>query len=259
MPGGPTRPTTARRCELAGGEGAVVRYDERADSLDFAPDTGPHPHGLAVVTARDGHWCLTNLHAEDTYFVENMESGGEFVKVAPRRRDIPIPFELARLILPVPRGAGMVKVFGPEPHYLAPSALSGSAANWPRLDEDCMYFRVLVALCEPQLRGCPPGAVPTVAEVIERLGDGRPAYRISRAAVNHHIDYLAMHKLRVGEWAGAADGKRSYWKREAVVAMALRSGLVGEQHLRMLPSRRVTARQGPGPSRLPAPPPRSRR
>ncbi len=257
--GDSARPAAAGHCELTEGEGAVIRYDEGADSLVFAPDTGPHPHGLAVVTARDGHWCLTNLHAEDTYFVENMESGGEFVKVVPRRRDIPIPFELARIVLPVPKGAGKVDVFGPEPHYLAPSSLSESAANWPRLDESCVYFRVLVALCEPQLRGSPPGAVPTIAEVVERLRGCRPAYRVSRAAVNHHIDYLATHKLRVGEWAGAADGKRSYWKREAIVAMALRSGLVGEEHLKMLPNQRVTGRQAPDPLRAPVPPRRSRR
>ncbi|MEU8912085.1 hypothetical protein [Streptomyces nigrescens] len=243
---------TARRHELTEDEQVVIRYDPDTDSLGFSSATRPRPAGVAVVTAHGDHWSLTNLHAEDTYFVENMEVGGEFVKVAPRRQDIPIPFELARLILPVPRGTGVVNVFGPEPRFLDASSAAERTTNWPRLDERCLYFRVLVALCEPQLRGSPPGAVPTVMEVITRLG-GRFSQRMSRAAVNHHIDYLATHKLRVSEWAGVSDGKRSYWKREAIVAMALRSGLVKETHLGLLPRRQVTGPQEPAPSSAPAP------
>ncbi|MFD9811793.1 hypothetical protein [Streptomyces sp. NPDC059080] len=245
-------PGTPRRHELTENARMVIRYDPESDALAFSPATRPGPDGVAVVTARGGHWCLTNLHAEDTYFVENMETGGEFIKVAPRRADIPIPFELARLVIPVQRGTGVVNVFGPEPRFLAVSSVAGRTTNWPRLDERCVYFRVLVALCEPQLRGGPPGAVPTVMDVIARLG-GRLPQRLSRAAVNHHIGYLATHKLRIGEWAGVSDGKRSYWKREAIVAMALRSGLVEEAHLGLLPRRRVTGPQEPVPSRAPAP------
>ncbi|MFJ3952561.1 hypothetical protein SLV14_000981 [Streptomyces sp. Je 1-4] len=258
LTGDSTPSGTARRHELTEDEQVVIRYDPDTDSLGFSSATRPQPAGVAVVTAHGDHWSLTNLHAEDTYFVENMEVGGEFVKVAPRRQDIPIPFELARLILPVPRGTGVVNVFGPEPRFLDASFAADRTTNWPRLDERCLYFRVLVALCEPQLRGGPPGAVPTVMEVIARLG-GRFSQRMSRAAVNHHIDYLATHKLRVSEWAGACDGKRSYWKREAIVAMALRSGLVNEAHLELLPHRQVTGPQEPAPSSAPAPRSRSGR
>ncbi|WP_228388070.1 hypothetical protein [Streptomyces jumonjinensis] len=232
------RPPVRDRCELGDGGRAVIGYNAERDVLDIRSAADPVLSAAAVVTARSAHWCLTNLHTEDTYFVENMERGGEFVKVAPRRQDIPIPFELARLVLPVARGAAMVNVFGPEPRFLAAApAAPGGRTNWPRLDENSAYFRVLVALCEPQLRGYPPGAVPTITDVIARLeGKGR-ATTLTRAAVNHHINYLATEKLQVTEWAGATGGKRSYWKREAVVAMALRSGLVGEEHLVLLPSR----------------------
>lgn len=264
----PARPTvrsTSRqrpeRCEIAEDGSAVIRYDANRDVLTFVPVDGggePGEEGAAVVTARRGHWCLTNLHAEDSCFVENMEGGGgEFIKVPPRRRDTPIPFELARLVLAVPRGAGLVNIFGPEPPYLATAANADSAAlparvtNWPRLDERALYFRVLVALCEPQLRGGPPGAVPTVGEVIERLNGGCRPVGMTRAAVNHHIEYLANEKLRVAEWAGLTEGKRSYWKREAIVALVLRAGLVGERHLRLLPPRRVTAGQRPAPPPAP--------
>ncbi|MFE0104619.1 hypothetical protein [Streptomyces sp. NPDC059009] len=217
------------------GDTTALAYDRETDSLGFAPAAALPQGATALITAHADHWCLTNLHAEDTCFVENMEGGGEFVKVAPRRRDLPIPFELARLVLPVARGAGLVDIFGPEPRYLAADAASRSGTSWPQLDEGAAYFRVLVALCEPQLRGCPPGAVPTLADVIARIRDGEPV--MSRAAVNHHINYLATQKLRVGTWAGG-NGKRSYWKREAIVAMALRSGLVDEHHLALLPRRR---------------------
>ncbi|MFF8955658.1 hypothetical protein [Streptomyces sp. NPDC014894] len=268
-PAGPTVQNTAggrpNRCEIGEDGSAVIRYDADRDILAFAPvDAGePGPAGAAVVTARRGHWCLTNLHAEDSCFVENMEGGGgEFVKVPPRRRDTPIPFELARLVLAVPRGTGLVSIFGPEPPYLAAAdtALSDRVTNWPRLDEQALYFRVLVALCEPQLRGGPPGAVPTVGEVIARLGAGRRSAEMTRAAVNHHIAYLANEKLRVAEWAGLTEGGRSYWKREAIVAMVLRAGLVCERHLRLLPPpRRVTAGQRPAPAPGPVRRPRLRR
>ncbi|PNE34142.1 hypothetical protein AF335_05615 [Streptomyces eurocidicus] len=217
------------------------------------PAGHPRP-AAAIVTGHAGHWCLTNLHAEDTYFIENMEHGGEFVKVAARRRDFPVPFELARLVLPVARRIGIVNVFGPEPRYLATASASGATTNWPLLDERSVYFRVLVALCEPQLRGYPPGAVPTIADVISRLQETACAPAMSRAAVNHHINYLATEKLQVNEWAGVADGKRSYWKREAIVAMALRSGLVGEQHLTLLPARCGSAARRAGADTRPAGP-----
>ncbi|MER5987660.1 hypothetical protein [Streptomyces sp. NPDC001787] len=270
-PAGPAVQNSAgerpNRCEIGEDGSAVIRYDADRDILVFAPvgagESGTE--GAAIVTARRGHWCLTNLHAKDSLFVENMEGGGgEFVKVPPRRRDTPIPFELARLVLAVPRGTGLVSVFGPEPPYLAAVAdhktLSDRATNWPRLDEQALYFRVLVALCEPQLRGGPPGAVPTVGEVIARLSAGHRHAAMTRAAVNHHIAYLANEKLRVTEWAGLAEGRRSYWKREAIVALVLRAGLVCERHLRLLsPPRRVTAGQRPAPSSVPVRQPRRRR
>ena len=53
---------------------------------------------------------------------------------------------------------------------------------------------------------------------------------LTRAAVNHHIDYLAIEKLRVK----APEPGRLDSKREALVAIALRYGIVRDEHRRLL-------------------------
>ena len=59
--------------------------------------------------------------------------------------------------------------------------------------------------------------------------------KLTRAAMNFQIDYLARTKLRVlapdaDSLAGKAD-----WQREALVRTALRFDLVREEHLDLLP------------------------
>jgi hypothetical protein len=53
-----------------------------------------------TVNAVEDHWVTTNLSRRSTYVIENPEGGGEFVKLAPRRVDMPVPFELARVVVP---------------------------------------------------------------------------------------------------------------------------------------------------------------
>jgi hypothetical protein len=88
-----------------------------------------------------------------------------------------------------------------------------------------------VALCEPQLLDASSVIIPTVPEIIGRLCQaGHP--RLTRAAVNFHIEYLARHKLRVKPAEGGSG--KSDWQRAALVSLALRFNLVGHRHLELL-------------------------
>ena len=99
-------------------------------------------------------------------------------------------------------------MFAPQHTYAdaaQPAGLAGArtAAAFP-LDEQAKYFLILVALCEPRLRDGDRRAA-------DRRRDRRAPARartlpdLTRAAVNHHIDYLAIEKLRVKEPQPGAD------------------------------------------------------
>jgi hypothetical protein len=184
------------------------------------------------LTAAEDYWLITNLSAEATYVVDNPEGGGEYITVAPRRIAAPVPFEFARVSLPTRERPVEFLVFAPQHAYSEPGAASGGDLTVApfSLDETAKYFLILVALCEPRLRDGASVALPTAAEIVERL---RGRLELTRAAVNHHIDYLAIEKLRVKEPApGRLDSKR-----EALVAVALRYGVVRDEHRRLLPRR----------------------
>jgi hypothetical protein len=182
------------------------------------------------LTAAEDYWLITNLSAEATYVVDNPEGGGEYITVAPRRIAAPVPFEFARVSLLTRERPVEFLVFAPQHAYSEPGvALGGDLTVAPfSLDETAKYFLILVALCEPRLRDSASVALPTAGEIVERLW-GR--LELTRAAVNHHIDYLAIEKLRVKDPApGRLDSKR-----EALVAIALRYGIVRDEHRRLLP------------------------
>ena len=130
------------------------------------------------------------------------------------------------------KGPGIFLVFAPQHSYTEPGAsLGGDRTVAPfSLDETAKYFLILVALCEPRLRDGASVALPTAGEIVERL---RGRLELSRAAVNHHIDYLAIEKLRVK----TPDDGRLDSKREALVSIALRYGIVRDEHRRLLPRR----------------------
>jgi hypothetical protein len=204
----------------------------------------PHPAVSRLagqLTATADFWLISNFSDERTYVVENPEGGGEHLKIVPRRLDAPVPFEFSRVIVPVPDGQTGFLVYAPE-HRFAEAIPEAGSWGTPTLlafslDESAKYFLVLVALCEHRLRDGSSLAIPLVPDVVDRLR-GRPDCRsLTRSAVNFHIDYLAEHKLRirhrdtVGQHSGRLD-----FKREALVACALRFNLVSERHLALLPA-----------------------
>ncbi len=56
------------------------------------------------IMAVGDHWTLTNFSRANSYVVDNIEGSGEHIQVAPGRRAAPIPFELARIVIPPAAG-----------------------------------------------------------------------------------------------------------------------------------------------------------
>lgn len=199
------------------------------------------------IRVTEDHWQLSNFSATHSYLVENPEGAGEYLRVPPRRAGAPIPFEFARVVLPTRGATASFQVFAPDHVYLDPDRAHHAGGRWGTqtltaysLDETATYFLVLVALCEPRLRDESAVAVPTTPQVVERLR-GCPEYGgLTARAVSSHIDYLAEEKLRLCAPATAdpaGQGARRNGKREAIVGLALRFGLVHEKHLALLPAR----------------------
>ncbi|GHF34698.1 MULTISPECIES: serine/threonine protein kinase [Streptomyces] len=199
------------------------------------------------IRVTDDHWQLTNHSATQSYLVENPEGAGEYLRVPPRRAGTPIPFEFSRVVLPTRRNTAVAfQVFAPDHVYLDPDAMGGPWGSRTvtaySLDETATYFLVLAALCEPRLRDESPVAVPTTPQIVERLKGHAACARLTARAVSSHIDYLAEEKMRISTPAGCEPGSRAArrnGKREAVVGLALRFGLVREEHLALLPPRTV--------------------
>ncbi|MER5481483.1 serine/threonine protein kinase [Streptomyces sp. NPDC002734] len=203
------------------------------------------------IRATDDHWQLTNLSTTHGYLVENPEGAGEYLRVPPRRVGAPIPFEFSRIVLPSRRETPVyLQVFAPDHVYMDPQTRGGpweSATLMAySLDETATYFLVLVALCEPWLRDRSPVAVPTTPQVVERLRGHAACAKLTARAVSSHIDYLADVKLRIGVPGpeGSSRADRRNGKREAVVALALKFGIVSEEHLALLPPRAEPGRSG---------------
>ncbi|NUR60850.1 MAG: serine/threonine protein kinase [Catenulispora sp.] len=229
------------------GPGDVLTFGRGAPGapvgLELAGDGVSRQAGeLAAV---DDHWRITNFSRTTTYVVENLEGAGEHVKVAPGRIGAPIPFEISRVVLPVADGFAGFTVYAPQHSYVDGSAGARAAGAGERtvlpfsLDPTAKYFLVLLALCEPRLRAASAVAIPNAGEVVDRLRPLPSCADLTKSAVNYHIDYLATTKLRVREREGTDGDLRMDWKREAIVALALRFDLVRDEHLRMLPSRRA--------------------
>ncbi len=204
--------------------------------VDFPLDHPGISRRAGIIRAMEDYWLLTNLSRDSTLVVENPEGGGEFLKVAPRRAAAPIPFEFARVVLPVAGGACSFLVFASQHSFIDLDAPEAAAVGEPTisgfpLDETAKYFLVLIALCEPRLRDCTSAVIPTVPEVLERLHEVPGCAGLTRAAVNFHIDYLARTKLRVKPSSGS---RKADWQRAALVSVALRFDLVREEHLKWL-------------------------
>lgn len=245
----PQRPAVTVRL----GPGEVARFGRGSDTVpvELRLDDPAVSRLAGEIRVRDDHWLLSNLSAHQSYLVENPEGAGEYLRVPPRRVGAPIPFEFARVVLPS-RGSGVsFQVFAPDHVYLDAGGPDGGHGTRTltaySLDETATYFLVLVALCEPRLRDESALAVPTTPEIVDRLRSHPQCDQLTTRAVSAHIDYLADEKLRIDPPAGREPGRgtRRNGKREALVGIALRFGLVGEGHLQLLPARRQSVSPGP--------------
>ncbi|GCD33555.1 hypothetical protein OEIGOIKO_01276 [Streptomyces chrestomyceticus JCM 4735] len=232
--GHPGRPRLLRL-----GPGDTADFGRGAPGAPVAvPLSDPGVSRLAgQLTAAEDYWRLSNFSRVVTYVVENLEGAGEHVKVAPGRLGAPVPFEFSRVLLPAAEGEASFKVFAPEHAYLdgEPYDGVGEPTTLPfALDPTSKYFLVLLALCEPRLRHASSGAVPGVGDVLERLRPLETCRRLTRSAVNYHIDYLASVKLRLRTDGPADPEGLGGGKRDELVAFALRFDLIREEHLALL-------------------------
>jgi hypothetical protein len=182
------------------------------------------PAGFAgVVTAYSDHWRMDNLSPAATLVCRDLEDNGQYLHVRPGRLAAPVPFELARVSFRGQPGAWAMTVFGPEPSQSAQSPVCPATARaMPDLDRRATYFAVLRALAQPRLAGDAGGRLPTSSEIADALRwSGR---RVTRRAVDHHIDYLSE---RFGVTALDPGGRRT-WKREALVQAAIAGGFLPE-------------------------------
>ncbi|MFJ5260811.1 FHA domain-containing protein [Streptomyces sp. NPDC088387] len=234
-------PTTLR---LGPGETARFGRGTQAHPVELQlPD--PAVSRLAgEIRVTDDHWQLTNYSSTHSYLVENPEGAGEYLRVPPRRSGAPIPFEFARVVLPTRGSSVSFQVFAPDHVYLDADDPAGTwgtrTLNAYSLDETATYFLVLVALCEPRLRDESAVSVPTTPQIVERIRSHPALTQLTARAVSAHLDYLADQKLRIRgpqDTGDPGNGTRRTGKREAVVGVALRFGLVREEHLTLLPPR----------------------
>jgi hypothetical protein len=191
---------------------------------------------IVALEVADRQLLLSNFTTSTTYVIENLEGGTELVKARPRQLGIVIPFEISRILIPSGASISEITIFGSPPRLLPPDqAATVPESTIAKLDAASMYFAVLVALCEPRLRGSSMAAVPSVQEVVERLKGMNQFRDANRSSINYHIDYLADQKLPVRQWSKYVDKGRMHSKREALVAFSLRFDLVREEHLGLLP------------------------
>jgi hypothetical protein len=228
-------PPTVR--ELTPGQAAAFGRGSAQCPVDIAlPDLAISRVAGRILAVED-HWLVSNLSARSTYVIENPEGGGEFIKVAPRRLEMPVPYEFSRVVVPGTNGSAAFYVFAPQHTYADIGATPDGSADATRtsfpLDETAKYFLILLALCEPRLRNASSPVIPTAPEILDRLAGLPSTAGLTRAAVHFHIDYLAREKLRVKSPDGTENTKAD-WQRSALVSLALQFDLVREEHLALL-------------------------
>lgn len=225
-----SEPRPPKRLDLREGE----RFDFGRDPSTGAFKSGVQPV-LGSIEVEGGRLVVSNYTASTTFAIENLEGGTELVKARPRHVRMTVPFEMFRILIPAGLTMLELTAFGPEPPMLhADHATENADSAIPQLDTASKYFAVLVALCEPRLRGNSMAAVPSVQELVARLRETELFKLANRSSINYHIDYLVDQKIPVTQWAKYGDQGRRHSKREALVAFALRFDLVGEHHLDLL-------------------------
>ncbi|MBR8745264.1 helix-turn-helix domain-containing protein [Nocardiopsis sp. MG754419] len=191
------------------------------------------------VTSHGDHWRISNLSPTKAYVVENTERLAGFLQVPPYTQGMLVPFETSRVLVPgahgehsflvmAPAACGSVLVPSGDP--LGDSDLGESNAERTdvrsfRIDRLHTYYRVLAAFCEPRLLDPGTRYTPTQHQVARRL-------KLSKAAVNSHIDYLLKTKFQV-EPEDARQGQD--WRVDMLTEKALHFGLVTREDLSVLP------------------------
>jgi hypothetical protein len=221
---------TPESWELGPGDTLTVGRGAPEHPVDVVLSHPGVPRVAATIEASADFWLLSNHGSELAYVVDDPEGGGDFIRVGPGRSHAPIPFEFARLAIPVEGGTVDLLVFAPEHDYSAavrPAGREDLTVLGFSLDKTAKYFKVLVALCEPRLRSPAVTTVPGTQAIADRLG-------LSRSAVSFHLDYLAKFKLHVGEREEDDPEARMDGRRYALATTALRFGLVTADDLRVL-------------------------
>lgn len=192
------------------------------------------------IVSHGDHWRISNLSPTKSYVVENTERLAGFVQVPPYTQGMLVPFETSRLLVPGGQGehgflvmapAACSSVLVPSGEPFVESETTDTQAERTdirsfRIDRLHTYYRVLAAFCEPRLRDPGTRYTPTQHAVAERL-------KLSKAAVNSHIDYLLKSKFRV-EPEDARQGQD--WRVDMLTEKALHFGLVTERDLSVLPA-----------------------
>lgn len=231
--------TTQEPVAVPDGREVTFGRGSAGDPVDLPLDDPSGEPVAGTILPTEGFWRITNLSSTRSYVVENDEGGGEYLRVPPGRRGMPVPFTRARVTVPSARGLVSLTVTAPEPD-LGPARAAPVPPDPPEnvfsIDVNAKYFLVLLALCEPRLREASSQEMPGTSEIVRRLRGLEPCRSITRAAVNFHIDYLARRKFRVRGTPGAEPGSRprANWQREAIIATALRFGVVRDDHLTLL-------------------------
>lgn len=235
-----SRGRAAQSLQLGAGQAATFGRGEPGCPVGLELPDPAVPRIAGELLGMGSHWQLSNLSHEQSLVVENPECSGEYFRVPPRRLAAPVPFEFSRVVLATRTGTVAFQAYAPQ-HSFLDHRTSGDRPGTPTispfcLDEDALYFLVLVALCEPRLRDLSTVAVPTTPQVVRRLRQHPRHTGVTATAVGFHIDYLAESKLRVQP----PPQQRPGWKRETLVSLALRFGLVRENHLALLPRAQAT-------------------
>jgi hypothetical protein len=175
------------------------------------------------VTAASDHWRLTNL-GSTRLVVENRDQPIEYFTLDTHRAEVPVPFEAANVGSGARGGVELV-VLGPRSVVAdaGREACRRSTSSGYGIDRTTIYFAVMVALCEARLRSGPGAALPASSQIATTIQRWR-GVELSPRAVDGHIDYL-IDKMGIRPATAETAGRRG-WKREALVAAALRGGLV---------------------------------
>ncbi len=228
-------PTTTVSVQGPASTGGRVVDLGPGDQLSFGScGCAPCGHAIVVETSRPGdligrvtaladYWRLDNLSVTTPLLCRDLEDPTQLVRLGPGRLGVVMPFELAQVSWAGHAATQSLTVFGPEPAFGAGPGRCCVASSAPdvHLNRGATYYAVLEALCAPWLAGGPDTRLPKSADIAAELS--RRGLRLTRRAVDHHIDYL-VDRLGVGVGDGVGANLR---RRVALVEAAVLGGHVG--------------------------------